>query len=291
MTRDTRDTKPPQRRRAASRSGAADSFARLTTAQQELATLHAKTDSTEASSLETVLTGMVIPRSAAADTLDAPSFTPPTANDPKDQLAYCEAQISNARKRVEEFLAKAERYWRLTAGPALQEIRDKALYKAAGFSSFEEYVDKRWRISRQRAYQLINSVRALKWLEGVTNEVPNERQLRAILPVGDEHGPEAARQVWKLAEERGRTSGAELERAARDLGFLPELGPAQSSEPSRALSVWTRYEPVLRTLSDLRGLRRVAVEMPDRARELAAALRQAAAELEADLPPAEYTDD
>jgi hypothetical protein len=106
-------------------------------------------------------------------------------------------RTSLGRFKVEKVLTKAERYWRLTAGPALKEIRDNALFKAAGFASFERYVDERWDMSRARAYQLIDSVRAMKALEDVTPEVPNERQLRAILPVVDDHGKDAAEQVWR----------------------------------------------------------------------------------------------
>ncbi|SEU46875.1 hypothetical protein [Nonomuraea wenchangensis] len=236
-------------------------------------------------SVEQVLTGQLVPPVAAlADIPDAPDFTPAADGaDPEAAFAHYDSTISRARAKVEKVLTKAERYWRLTAGPALKEIRDNQLYKAAGFATFERYVDERWDMSRPRAYQLIDSVRAMQALEGVTDEVPNERQLRALLPVVDQHGTEAAGQVWKLAEERGRTSGAGLDAAARDLGFLPALEAAKQDGPKPEV-VWPRYEPVFRALGDLRGLRRVAVETPDRARELAARLRQAAEELEADLP-------
>jgi hypothetical protein len=277
-----------RRRRSTDRkgSGAEEAFDRLEAAKKAAAEMAAQQEAEQAAGGEQVLTGVpVAPSSALADIPDAPDFTPAAEDaQPEDAFAHYDSTISRARAKVAKVLTKAERYWRLTAGPALKAIRDNPeLYKSAGFSSFERYVSERWDMSRPRAYQLIDSVRAMQALEGVTDEVPNERQLRAILPVVDDHGKEAAERVWALAEERGRTSGAGLEQAARDLGFLPALEAPKQEAPKQE-AVWPRYEPMFRALGDLRGLRRVATETPERARELAARLRQAAEELEADLP-------
>uniref|UniRef100_UPI003F49735A hypothetical protein n=1 Tax=Microtetraspora malaysiensis TaxID=161358 RepID=UPI003F49735A len=238
----------------------------------------------EAPAVERVVTGMVLPPSSGMIP-DEPEFAlAPADADVESQFHHYESLISRARGKVETVLTKAERYWRLTAGPALQEIRDNALYQGAGFASFERYVAERWGMSRPRAYQLIDSVRAMKALGPVTSEVPNERQLRAIVPVVDQHGVEAAQAVWKLAEERGRTSGAALEQAAIDLKYRAALAAPPEPEATPVVLAWPRYEPMLRELEDLRGLRQVAAEAPDRARELATKFRKAAAELEADLP-------
>ena len=42
-------------------------------------------------------------------------------------------------------------------GRALTTIRDKQLYSAAGFRSFEKYCKSKWQLSRTRAYQLMNA--------------------------------------------------------------------------------------------------------------------------------------
>ncbi|MEV4079171.1 hypothetical protein AB0J43_02610 [Nonomuraea fuscirosea] len=280
-----------RRRRSTARKGtdADEAFDRLEAAKKAAAEMAAQQEAEQAAGsgqdTEHILTGQLVsPSTALADIPDRPDFAPAAEDaDPETAFAHYEATISRARAKVAKVLTKAERYWRLTAGPALKEIRDNQLYKAAGFGTFERYVDERWDMSRPRAYQLIDSVRAMQALEDVTDEVPNERQLRAILPVVDDHGKEAAGRVWALAEERGRTSGAGLEQAARDLGFRPALEAPTKEEP-KVEAVWPRYEPMFRALGDLRGLRRVATETPERARELAARLRQAAEELEADLP-------
>ncbi|MDP9869681.1 MULTISPECIES: hypothetical protein [Streptosporangium] len=107
--------------------------------------------------------------------------------------------------------------------------------------------------------------------------------MRAPKPVLDEYGGAAIRSVWKLAEERGQTSGTALTQAAIDLDCLPALEAAAGSGSKQAELVWPRHEPVMRVLDDFRGLRQVAAEAPERARLLAAELRQATAELEADL--------
>jgi hypothetical protein len=295
-------TEVPKRRRATSRGNAAeDAYERLARAQQAVAELQqvpvaeaslpALVDTqppalaVEASEpgpdvapiSETVITGTVLLPSTG---IDEPEFEMAPEGDQEAQFVHYDALISRARSKVEKTLTKAERYWRLTAGPALKEIRDKGLYKA-NYATFEQYVSQRWQMSRPRAYQLIDSVRAMEWLEGVTSEVPNERQLRAILPIGDTCGEKAAQEVWQLAESRGRTSGSALEAAARELGYRPAIeAPKDAPAPQ---PVWARYEPVLGMLEDLGGLRLVAREAPERAKRLAEKFRKAAEELEADL--------
>ncbi|MEU3096581.1 hypothetical protein ABZ690_17735, partial [Streptomyces sp. NPDC006967] len=39
-------------------------------------------------------------------------------------------------------------------GTALADIRDRKLYRA-DYGTFEEYAEKRWQMSRRRAYQMI----------------------------------------------------------------------------------------------------------------------------------------
>ncbi len=43
------------------------------------------------------------------------------------------------------------------AGQLLAEVRDSKLYKDAGYSTFEAYIEQRWHMSRRRAYLLISA--------------------------------------------------------------------------------------------------------------------------------------
>src|SRR5437867_9128316 len=63
---------------------------------------------------------------------------------------------------------------------ALLEIHRRKLYKL-DFRSFEAYLEKRWRMSRSRAYQLLHYARVMKPSTMVDNFGPaNERQAREI---------------------------------------------------------------------------------------------------------------
>src|ERR687883_42993 len=49
----------------------------------------------------------------------------------------------------------------LAVGEALLRIRDGALYRASGYRSFSQYLAQRWELTRQRAYQLIQTAEAV----------------------------------------------------------------------------------------------------------------------------------
>jgi len=80
---------------------------------------------------------------------------------------------------------------------------------------------------------------------------------------------------------------------AREKGYL-DGGPAPDDPPppppAATSPVLMRYQKALAPFEDLRGLSTLAKEAPDAARHIAAKLREALNELEADLteePPAE----
>lgn len=99
-------------------------------------------------------------------------------------------------------------------GEALVEIRDAGLYKAYG--TFEEYCDKRWKFSRSRAYQLIDSSKVVHNLltSGVEPAAlpSNESQARALSAVPEDQQAD----VWKEASKDGKASAAKIRAVAKD---------------------------------------------------------------------------
>lgn len=68
---------------------------------------------------------------------------------------------------------------RRNAALALFEIHRRRLFKK-GFSSFGEYLKKRWNISRSRGYQLLNYAKFIQELSTKVDSSINERQVRNI---------------------------------------------------------------------------------------------------------------
>lgn len=79
-------------------------------------------------------------------------------------------------------------------GNALNEIRDKGLYKLTLFETFEAYTKARWDMGRAQAYRLIQSYKVIKNLSPIGDILPeNESQIRPLAPLD----PFKQREVWK----------------------------------------------------------------------------------------------
>jgi hypothetical protein len=95
-------------------------------------------------------------------------------------------------------------------GIALADIRSRKLYRA-DYSTFEEYAEKRWQMTRSRAYQMIDAAGVVSTI--VDTELPppaNEGQARELGRVPE---PERAA-VW--AETVERTDGKPTAAAVRE---------------------------------------------------------------------------
>ena len=82
----------------------------------------------------------------------------------------------------------------VNVGSALLAIRDEKLYRA-DYLTFEQYVHRRWNITRQRAYQLISA-----GLMSTQVDIQNERQSRILQKLDS---PEERSIAWTLAKEAG----------------------------------------------------------------------------------------
>ncbi len=81
-------------------------------------------------------------------------------------------------------------------GRALLEIQERRLYRAAGYETFAEYVEKRWDLSSAHAYRQIEAAKVVDILSPI-GELPlpaNEAQARELAPLVDD--PDAVRAVW-----------------------------------------------------------------------------------------------
>lgn len=106
-------------------------------------------------------------------------------------------------------------------GLALMEVRDRRLYKDAGFATFEKYCIGRWNFTRQRAHQLVDAAKVVEVLAGNTSnnltfpEKPTHASELAPLARQD---PQQAREVWadvvEESEETGQPITAKKVRAA-----------------------------------------------------------------------------
>lgn len=95
-------------------------------------------------------------------------------------------------------------------GLALADIRNRKLYRA-DYGTFEEYAEKRWQMSRPRAYELMAAAEVVSAMADTDVPAPaNERQARELGRV-----PEPERtEVWRETVER--TEGKPTAAAVRE---------------------------------------------------------------------------
>jgi RNA polymerase sigma factor (sigma-70 family) len=83
---------------------------------------------------------------------------------------------------LEATIRRGLRTW-VEMAMALVEIRDRRLYREAGFNSFEAYCRDRWDLQRRHAYRLIEAVDVVETVSQGTQEVPpptSERHAREL---------------------------------------------------------------------------------------------------------------
>ncbi len=122
----------------------------------------------------------------------------------------------------------------LSFGLAIKEIRDRKLYREE-HETFESYCEKRWNISRSRAYQQIEAAEVKsKMSTNCGHLVTNEGQARALSGV-----PAQEREsVLAAAAESGAVTAASIEEAADYWhASLPE-----EAMLAKIASLWERFD-------------------------------------------------
>jgi hypothetical protein len=124
-----------------------------------------------------------------------------TSRPPSGELAALEAVIDRGLRTFVE------------VGIALMRISEGRLYREAGFTSFGEYAERRWDISRAYAYRHIEAARVVRVLSP-TGDGPlpaNEAQARELARLAAD--PPQMRAVW--AEALARSEGVVTARTLR----------------------------------------------------------------------------
>jgi len=102
-------------------------------------------------------------------------------------LEVIEGQIETARLTI------SENYWKV--GKLLAEVRESRLY-AEKYGTFEDYVEKRWEISRSRAYQLMEGAETAARVNHLV-DIPTERAARELAKAPPRSQVKVAKRIAK----------------------------------------------------------------------------------------------
>ena len=118
-------------------------------------------------------------------------------------------------------------------GNALLSIRDKRLYRQA-FKTFEEYCDKRWQISRPRAFQLMEAARVADNLSTIVDILPaNESQTRPLTQLE----PEAQRVVWDIVQQTAPKGKITADHVKSVASVFKEVAKTQAIDDGTGIQV------------------------------------------------------
>lgn len=118
-------------------------------------------------------------------------------------------------------------------GYALLQIREGKKYRAAGYSTFEDYCKQRWEIDRTYAHRLMTAAEVVEMLPtGNTIEPRSEAQVRPLAPLRDQ--PDEAAAAWAEAVEEAdgeQPTAKQVERAVAKRVPAKKEHPAPFSDP------------------------------------------------------------
>jgi hypothetical protein len=137
----------------------------------------------------------------------------------------------------------------IEVGEALEEIRDKKLYRAK-YDTFEEYCLKKWGWTSSYGRRLLNANKVAKSVPMGT--VSTERQARALAKVE----PENRASVIEKAKESGAVTAKSITAAAKTAESTIELDNEGFPVPQQSMQYWKRRDEIqalLNALSEIRG--------------------------------------
>ena len=117
--------------------------------------------------------------------------------DEADVLGVCERAVENMAAAI----------W--MAGKALQTIRDARLYRRT-HHRFEDYVTERWEISERNAYLMIEEWPLAERLHQALGKPATASHIRALLPVGERFGLDAATEIYQQLQARAQAEHVRL---------------------------------------------------------------------------------
>lgn len=137
------------------------------------------------------------------------------------------ADLFEHEKVIEQGLATF-----IDVGHALMQIRDGKKYRASGYATFEDYCQRRWNMSRPRAYEFMQAAEVAEIVSANADIEPRrESQLRPLAPLKAQ--PEAAREAWAEAVEEagGQPTAKQVEKAVAKRLPPKKEHPATFSDP------------------------------------------------------------
>ncbi|PSK57033.1 hypothetical protein B0E38_02564 [Streptomyces sp. 111WW2] len=220
-------------------------------------------------------------RPSAAGYLPMPEFTQPDSDDPTERLEFYSRGILAVQYAARANHERAEQQKLIGLGLRLQAMKDEELHKTAGFETFGEMTDARFRIKKHQANNILRVMPVAQALEDITTQELKERPLRVLVPVLETHGRDAVRETWLEAARHGNVTDTALKQAANFLGYAPpkELpaAPVQKQEKPPAAA------QVSESLRAVERIRELAEQDPARARREAEQLESAVRELVEEL--------
>jgi DNA N-6-adenine-methyltransferase (Dam) len=139
------------------------------------------------------------------------------------------ATLQNAEVRIEKGLQSF-----VEIGAALKQIQENKLYRA-DYSTFEQYLETRWGMSREQGYRNMSAATVAQNLLPIGNIPTAESQLRLLSPLPEEQ----QREVWRDAIKRtitGAPTAATVATVLAERGLkVPKSALPKSgfTEPSR----------------------------------------------------------
>lgn len=226
----------------------------------------------------------------------------PAPHEPTASTPTLAAAERNELGRCETALRAADvAFW--VRGRMFQTIRDARLYRET-HATFEEYCLQTWQRTARRVNQFIEAwplaERLLLELGTIVPKI-NEGQVRALLPLADEHGDAAAVYLYRALAQADVQVTAEVIKAV--IRLLP-VGPWDDANADKAVAAYLDGPRVLpaanrreqpdqwaTTLAQItKGVDRLAAaaaDDPERARTIADSLEAAAVKIRARLPRGE----
>jgi hypothetical protein len=135
----------------------------------------------------------------------------------------------------------------MEVGEALLTIKERRLYREAGFDTFDAYCQKRWGFGKRRANQVLAAAEVGTMVPGL-----NERQARALAPI--RHDPELMREVVEQAMADGVITGRVLaqivEREERNYQLLCRALELVRQLPRNPDEIDEKTKAVLRQVLD-----------------------------------------
>lgn len=99
-----------------------------------------------------------------------------------EQAPYLVPVVTPTLAELEQVIEQGKDAF-IRVGVALLDIRDRRLYREAGYSRFEDYCRERWGFGRTQAYELIDAAEVTRAITDYNEYVAAGRDLDAVLPV------------------------------------------------------------------------------------------------------------